>query len=108
MRTATLDGLLAEFGAAERILLKLDVQGFELQALAGASRLLARCRSLIVEVSFESAYRGGAAAHEVMDFLARQGFQLQDVLDTLRHGPERAGALREADLLYVRGTRPAA
>jgi FkbM family methyltransferase len=108
VRTATLDGLLAGFGTSGRILLKLDVQGFELQALAGATRLLERCRALIVEVSFESAYRGGAAAHEVMEHLARQGFRLQGILDTLRHGRERACALREADLLYVKDAPPAA
>ena len=102
VQLARLDDLLADAQPAGRLLLKLDVQGYEMHVLRSAEQVLQRCDALIVEVSFERAYQGGAAPAEVLAWLEARGFQLHDLLDTLRNAPESGGNLREADLLFVR------
>ncbi len=49
----------SEIGSREEIsLLKLDVQGYEPQVIAGAQRVLKRTRVLMMEVTYASYYRG--------------------------------------------------
>jgi FkbM family methyltransferase len=55
----TLDSELDGFG--EISLLKLDVQGYEAEVLAGSERVLNRTRCLLTEVLYERDYYGGAA-----------------------------------------------
>lgn len=103
VRLAGLDELLEGVLPAEaRLLLKLDVQGYEMRVLASAERTLARCAAVIVEVAFEPAYEGAAAPAEVIAWLAERGFALHDLLDTLRRPAAKGGGLREADLLFLR------
>jgi FkbM family methyltransferase len=60
--------------AAEQLtlpdLLKLDVQGFELEVLRGAPDCLAHAKAVIIEVSFREFYRGQCRFDEVVSFLA--------------------------------------
>ena len=105
---ARLDDVLAGVLPASRLLLKLDVQGYEMQVLRSAGQVLQRCDAAIVEVSFESAYEDAAKPGEILAWFAERGFALHDILDTLRNAPARGGNLREADLLFVRlGSRQA-
>lgn len=88
-------GFVPEIHAA---LLKLDVQGFELSVLQGAAEFLKRCRYVLVEVAFSSAYAGGAHADEVMLALRSHGFACIQLLDVLR---DSEGHIVEADMLYI-------
>jgi hypothetical protein len=58
------------------VLLKLDVQGFELEALRGAERVLASVDTVLTECSFVPFYSGQALFDEVRDFLHERGFRL--------------------------------
>ena len=102
VQLARLDDLLADAQPVGRLLLKLDVQGYEMHVLRSAEQALQRCDAVIVEVSFERAYQGAAAPAEVLAWLDARGFRLHDLLDTLRNAPGLGGNLREADLLFVR------
>lgn len=79
----TLDGLLPRLGLAsgpERsTLLKIDVQGFELEVLKGAEATLANTGLLLIEVSTQRVYDGGALAHDVISHLGSRGFGIFDV-----------------------------
>jgi len=55
-------------------LLKVDVQGYELQALQACGELLCRFDYLYVECSFVELYTGQALADEVIDFVRQHGF----------------------------------
>ena len=101
VRLARLDDLAGMLPGG-RLLLKLDVQGYEMHVLRSAEDLLKRCGAAIVEVSFEPAYRDAAGPAEVLAWFAARGFGLQDILDTLRNTSAQGGNLREADLLFVR------
>jgi hypothetical protein len=76
-------GRLAEFLTPDDIrapaLLKLDVQGYELEALKGCAALLDRFDYVIAEGSFVELYKGQALAHEIIRYLDQHGFRLVNV-----------------------------
>jgi FkbM family methyltransferase len=79
-------------------LLKLDVQGFELQALAGCEDQLARFAWVYVECSFMELYEGQAFADEVIAWLRERGFRLHGAYNMTFDGDGRAV---QADFLFA-------
>jgi FkbM family methyltransferase len=76
----TLDAIAPELlGTAERICLKVDVQGLELDVLRGAEETLQRVDLLDVELSLVPLYEGAPEALEVLSYVADRGFRLLDV-----------------------------
>lgn len=89
----------ADLGKAN--LLKIDVQGFELEVLKSAESLLARFRWIYAECSFVPLYEGQALAGEIIAWLAARGFRLAG-----QFNPSHArmgGGLLQADLLFENG-----
>lgn len=78
----TLDTLL---GAAGQIsLLKIDVQGFEREALAGAANILRRTKFVLIELNYMPQYVGGSWLGEIHELLTREhNFFLADTSKTL-------------------------
>ena len=74
VKVVALDSEIPAGEIAAPALLKLDVQGFELEALKGATQVLRRCEYVYAEVSFVELYQGQALAPEVIAFLAGEGF----------------------------------
>ncbi|MFN2509081.1 MAG: FkbM family methyltransferase [Chthoniobacterales bacterium] len=96
----TLDTLLDAEG--EISLLKIDVQGFERQVLAGASRCLARTNFLLVELNYMRQYVGGSWFGEIHEVLTRDyPFALVDASKPLRLN----GRASMSDGLYVNTAR---
>lgn len=60
-------------------LLKIDVQGFELEVLKGCEELLDRFSHLYIECSFIELYQRQALAHQVIAWLESRGFTLAGV-----------------------------
>ncbi len=56
------------------VLLKLDIQGFEREALQGAATLLQQIDYVYLELSLEELYEGQALSEEIMTFLADANF----------------------------------
>ncbi|MGH8028408.1 MAG: FkbM family methyltransferase [Arenimonas sp.] len=84
--------------APARLYLKLDVQGFERQVLAGAQATLARVRVLQLEMSLTPMYAGAASFGELHALLESRGL----VLFGLEPGFARrdSGQLLQVDGLY--------
>jgi FkbM family methyltransferase len=80
-------------------LLKLDVQGFELAALAGCASLLDRFRAVYVECSFVPLYADQPLADEVLARLREHGFYLTGIYNLVH---DRAGGAVQADFLCER------
>jgi FkbM family methyltransferase len=76
IQVETLDRILEPVELVRPVLLKLDVQGFELEALRGAERVLGSVDTVLTECSFVPFYAGQALFDEVRDFLDGHGFQL--------------------------------
>ncbi len=94
----TLDEVLAREGVLGRIFLKLDVQGAELDVLAGAVATLARTDAILLEASVVEYNKGAPRVAEVIGRLKALDFLLYDVCDLRRIGP----VLAQTDLLFVR------
>ena len=71
-----LDERAADWQAARRALLKIDVQGFELAVLRGARAALTHCQYVYVECSDVPLYVGQALFPEIADYLSTAGFRL--------------------------------
>jgi FkbM family methyltransferase len=98
--TRTLDTLFAGRTDLEPpILLKIDVQGAEMEVLAGGTAVLSRVAHVLVETSFVEFYDGQALADDVIAHLRGAGFRLQGV-----HGlvVDECGRCLQADLLFNR------
>jgi len=104
VRTETIKvGRLADFVSTKEIagpaLLKLDVQGFELEALRGCEDLLECFACVYAECSFVELYSGQALAHDVIEWLARHGFILTGVYNPCY---EKKGKTVQGDFLFAK------
>ncbi|OSQ53511.1 FkbM family methyltransferase [Marivita geojedonensis] len=93
-----LDDRIAELALAYPGLIKLDVQGFELEVLTGGTEALRRAHSVLIELSFEEIYEGQPASHEVLGFLAEAGF----VLRAFGKGVRLGEPVFQIDALFMR------
>ncbi len=97
--TAPLADSLARIDIAGVALLKLDVQGFELDALRGCDALLDFFEYVYVEASFIELYVGQALATEVIAHLFAKKFRLLCVANLSMGASQRA---IQADFLFSR------
>jgi hypothetical protein len=85
-----------------RALLKLDVQGYEYEALHGCETLLGRFDAVVVECSFVELYEGQRLFADVAAWLERRGFGLSGQSRAVR---DRTGAAIQADFFFRRRDR---
>ena len=69
----------------ERVWLKVDVQGVELDVLRGAEGVLHRIDGIEIELVTWPLYAGQAAYRDVLDYLERRGFRLVAVDSGFMH-----------------------
>jgi FkbM family methyltransferase len=100
----TLDGLYEFAGSPVPVLLKADVQGFELEVLKGATQCLLSTQLLVLEVSFRSMYEGSALAHEIVAYLGERGFRIYDISSYLQRPAD--SELVQADMVFVHQSAP--
>ena len=79
-------------------LLKLDIQGYELEALRGAPECLAATRAVIAEVSFIPYYEQQCLFHDLVHHLAEAGL----FLTALGSGTPTGRPMGQTDALFVR------
>jgi FkbM family methyltransferase len=94
----TLDAVVATESLPSPDLIKLDVQGFELEVLKGATKTLNSVSWVLSEVSFSTLYEGQPSFSEYVTFLATLGFEVYAFGQSL----ERGVPLIQADVLFHR------
>lgn len=99
VRVATLDEFLSVDKLLKPAMLKLDVQGFELDALEGCAPLLRHFDWIYCECSLVELYVGQKLAGEVESWLADRGFALDGMFNSAR---DKRGQIVQADFLFRR------
>jgi len=93
----TLDNILHELPEID--LLKIDVQGFERQVLEGASQILKRTRTILIEMNLKSHYKGDETFGCLDQLLTRRHhFEFWDMSSPCRG---RSGCALWVDAAYV-------
>lgn len=97
----TVDALLADHATpADRIFLKSDTQGYDLEVLRGAAASLDRIAGLQVEAALHPTYAGQPDWRAIVDLLTPQGFAIHLVVPG--YFSKRHGRLMEMDLVFFR------
>jgi FkbM family methyltransferase len=96
----TIDQFCADRGIAAIDVLKMDIQGYERHALAGAAGMLARgaVGLIYTEVLFAPQYEGQAYYHDLAAHLDKLGYRPYGLYHLMRG---RDGALAWADAIFV-------
>jgi FkbM family methyltransferase len=78
-------------------LLKLDVQGFEVEVLKGAESILSKLEYIYAEAQFQELYKGGPLFTDLCEFLSTRGHRL---LRMTCFRWDDAGKLMECDMIF--------
>jgi FkbM family methyltransferase len=97
VRVKTAAGYARASGVDRIKLLKLDVQGYELEVLKGAEPILDRIEFIYAEAQFQELYKNGPLFDEVFEFLSKRGFEL---LRMTSFRADDLGRLMECDMIF--------
>lgn len=100
--TTKLDMCLGEEELGDRIFLKADVQGFELEILKGSKETLKNTEVMLLECSLVQLNEGCPLLTDTVEFAADLGFVPYDICSFFRGGPH--GRLRQIDMVFLKGT----
>jgi hypothetical protein len=99
VETTTLDSM--RFETLQRpILMKIDIEGREMDALKGGRTLLSHTEMLIAELSVPERFEGAPSCGEFLAFMEACGFTLFDVVDLAQMSAD--GPLVSMDLAFLR------
>lgn len=73
-KTSTLDSIRVKNGWPYPDMIKIDVQGAELDVLSGARDTLSHCKDVVIEIQNVEYNIGGADRQKVIDFMTEMGF----------------------------------
>jgi FkbM family methyltransferase len=80
-------------------LLKIDVQGYELEVLRGAASTLASVDAVLAEINLLDIHEDVPLLADIVDWLARRGFVTYDICGLTRRPLDRA--LWQCDMIFV-------
>lgn len=103
VKVSRLDDACRELTLEPKLLVKIDVQGYEDRVIAGAHEVLGRTSVLIVEVSFEALYTGQPLFDAVYRQLLGLGFDYHGNWDQIVSPLD--GRVLQADAVFLRRNR---
>jgi FkbM family methyltransferase len=96
----TLDTILEKQNSPAPQLIKLYVQGYELEVLRGAQKAPSTAEVVLMEVSLIDINKGAPLFHEVIAFMHTNGFITYDICSLVRRPLDKA--LWQTDLIFVK------
>jgi FkbM family methyltransferase len=100
IQVVRLDEAVSQLDIDYPLLVKIDVQGFEAQVIAGGINTLSRARMIIIEMSIEKLYEGQELFDSVYRRLHELGFHYYGNYDQLCH-PED-GRVLQIDAIFMK------
>jgi hypothetical protein len=100
----TLDGLISAGELPVPDLIKIDVQGFELEVLRGSFGCLGKSDLLIVETSFFHPLGERPSFYRTIELMEAYGYGIYDLVDLKYFSGD--GALGQVDICFVREGSP--
>lgn len=96
--TRSLDSTLLD---VDRIgLLKIDAQGYELEILRGAERLISSTDAVLLEIALIEINDGAPLLDEVLVYMKNKSFVAYELLEVHRRPLD--GAMNQVDILFVK------
>ena len=95
----TVDDILSEAGKSSPDLIKLDVQGYEIEVLKGARNSMKTAGAILMEVSLIDMYESNPLLHDVTEFMNQAGFIAYDFCSLMRRPLDKA--LAQVDIIFV-------
>lgn len=99
VKATPLDVHISRNSIVSPAMLKLDVQGFELDALRGCESLLPKFKWIYCECSFVELYIGQHLVSEVIEWLSSKGFRIEGMYNPTY---DKNGHAIQADFLFRR------
>jgi FkbM family methyltransferase len=94
----TLDQIVLGKNLEKPYVIKIDVEGAELEVIKGAAQALQHAEAVIIETSISKKYDGGAEFGDVVCAMREHGFSVFDMLA----GANRNDKLYQCDVVFVR------
>ena len=96
-----LDSFIEQFNLKAKLLLKLDVQGYELSVLKGSTQILEKTDMILTEVSFVELYENQPLFDEIYEYLKPLGFKYYGNFEQLND--PNTNFILQADAIFLRG-----
>ena len=93
-----LDGIISASEIKRPSIMKLDVQGYELEVLKGSKNLLKNIDFIITEISFKKIYKNQVTRKKLLKFLNKNNFKSKKMLNISKMNNK----LFQGDVLFVR------
>jgi FkbM family methyltransferase len=106
IRVTTLDSFFSGKEIKAPLLLKTDVQGYDLEVAKGSERLLPYVDIVIAEIPIYGPWGGGAELKDYVDFYYAHNFILYDMVEPLRRPDD--DRLHSIDLCFANTKLPLA
>ena len=97
IQISTLHQLIKKEDLISPVLVKIDVQGYELETLKGCVEYIPKFDIIIVECSFVELYEGQALADEVIKYLNKYSFKFEGIYNMYY---DKYGIAIQGDLLF--------
>lgn len=101
LRTETLDNIFTKAEVSKVNMIKLDVQGYELEILKGFTKYLPSVDVVVTEVSLLDIHKGVPLFRDVVNFMFEYGFVAYDICSVSARRPLDQ-ALWQTDLIFVK------
>lgn len=84
---------------SSRMLVKIDVQGYEKNVISGGARVIKQAKIVVVETSIRRFYEGDSSFRDLYHMLSEQGFDYHGSLEQLID--PKTGAILQQDAIFV-------
>lgn len=80
-------------------LIKIDVQGSEIDIINGGLDIIKKCKGMLMEVSLEEFNEGSPTIEYTIEFMKKLNFEKTEVINNLNHPTEHR--LIQQDILFI-------